>query len=520
MSAAVRPVGAPESSAPRDAGAKGARGRETPFRRFFSDDRLNPIVVKELRQAVQGKALATILVFILFVEILFLGFTLFSIRMGPAGAPQRVDAGREVFSVLFGVLFFVSLFFVPLYTGIRMAFERSDANLDLLFITTLTPRAIIGGKLLAGAYLTVLLFSACLPFMALTYFLRGIDLPTIAMILAAAFVTVAAATQVAILVAALPTSRIFKVLLGFAGLALLFTLFVSGLGMSYALTHTGVAGFSFSMGAGAGGLTVLLGAVFTGVLAFVFSVAAIMPPASDRARPVRKTILGVWLLSGAATLAQGRFLGSAGGETPFVVWLVLATALLGLSLIAAVSERETLGPRVRRSIPEAGLERAIAFLFTSGRAGGLAFGVILIGATFLVATQATGLMKLSRSPDISSALEKMLGVDLYLLAYALTALLVASRLKGRLPPGTTWIVALVLVVFGAWIPPLLGVLFFQARDSASLFPWLALNPFAALDGAHASVYLTVAGFWAGIASLLSIPWFLSEVRAFRPLREP
>ena len=82
--------------------------------------------------------------------------------------------------------------FVPLYAGVRLSLERNDANIDLLFVTTITPGAIIRGKYLTAMALTLLIFSACMPFITFTYLLRGIDLPTIFYCLAVGFLVCAA----------------------------------------------------------------------------------------------------------------------------------------------------------------------------------------------------------------------------------------------------------------------------------------------------------------------------------------
>ena len=76
-----------------------------------------------------------------------------------------------------------SVFFIPLYVGIRVAVERQENNPDLLYVSTLSPARIIRGKFLCGAYMALLFFSACMPFMAFTNLLRGVDLPTVFFIL-------------------------------------------------------------------------------------------------------------------------------------------------------------------------------------------------------------------------------------------------------------------------------------------------------------------------------------------------
>ena len=80
----------------------------------------------------------------------------------PADRPLRLQAA---------ILLAICLLFVPAYTSIRLAFER-DTNVDLLFVTTIKPSAIVWGKMFAALTITVLIFSACMPFMVFTYWLR------------------------------------------------------------------------------------------------------------------------------------------------------------------------------------------------------------------------------------------------------------------------------------------------------------------------------------------------------------
>ena len=88
-----------------------------------------------------------------------------------------------MFTAFMVILAGASIFFIPLYTGVRVAAERQENNPDLLYVTTLSPARIIFGKFLCSAYLVLLFFSACMPFMAFTNLLRGMDLPTVFYIL-------------------------------------------------------------------------------------------------------------------------------------------------------------------------------------------------------------------------------------------------------------------------------------------------------------------------------------------------
>ena len=84
-----------------------------------------------------------------------------------------------MFTVFGVILAGASMVFIPLYTGMRVGAERQDNNPDLLYVSTLSPARIIAGKFLCSCYIVLLFFSACMPFMAFTNLLRGVDLPTV-----------------------------------------------------------------------------------------------------------------------------------------------------------------------------------------------------------------------------------------------------------------------------------------------------------------------------------------------------
>ncbi len=140
------------------------------------DDWLNPIVVKELRQAVKSRiVIAALLIFL----VLQLGILLVILLQNEYRNVTAVslNEGLRTFQVLQGLLLGTCMVLIPAYAGVRLAAERSDTNVDLLFISTLRPRAIIAGKFLAAVVLILLIFSACAPFMTFTYLCAASTFP-------------------------------------------------------------------------------------------------------------------------------------------------------------------------------------------------------------------------------------------------------------------------------------------------------------------------------------------------------
>ncbi|MDM8548501.1 hypothetical protein QUF72_00645 [Desulfobacterales bacterium HSG2] len=204
------------------------------------DDNLNPIMVKELRQAVRSRFVAGILMIclltLLTAMLAFIGET----ALDKGGS---LGMGRRAFSFLFPVFMVPSMIFVPVYTGTRLFRERTRENMDLIFISTIGPAAIIRGNLFAGIIIELLIFSTFLPFMTLTYLLRGVDLPSVFVIMAMAFIAITIATQFALFVASVSSSQVFVLSVAMTGPVIGFCMFIMQTG--YEVLRSGVRSSDF-----------------------------------------------------------------------------------------------------------------------------------------------------------------------------------------------------------------------------------------------------------------------------------
>ena len=479
------------------------------------NDRLNPIVVKELRQALQGKFLIVVLICFLCLQLLTM-----SLFLTNEAVTESFTAGLNVFRVLLGILLGTCLLFVPAYTGIRLASERGDANVDLLFITTLRPRSIIWGKFFAGLVLTILLYSACMPFMTFTYLLRGVDLPSVFILLALDFIVVAVSIQCGILIGCIPANRIFKVILGMGWLVVTVVGFVTLLVTMFApggLLDSGLGSQLDSWKFWRPALGVLVGgSAFIGLLALL-SVALIRPLSANRALPVRIFTTVVWVLTGV-----GAAIWSIGANdfTPIVVWATLHIFLHSIGLFIAVSERERLGSRVRRTIPRRRFLRPLAFLFYSGAAGGVAWSSLMIILTLLFIGMWSIIFPQMQIEDNIEAIEALACLGLYTFSYALGASLIRRRfLANRVTGAYTWVIALILLGITTTIIPL--ALFFLSGHWSK--EWLVASPlglflFSDTEG-FVSNSIAIASVCAIFVGVLSLRWFVRRFNDFRPPRE-
>ncbi|MGH9852510.1 MAG: hypothetical protein ACREBD_21960 [Blastocatellia bacterium] len=476
-------------------------------------DAINPIAIKELRQAVQSRFVTATLMILLCIQLVALGlYLLFS-----GEATTSFDAGRQIFTILLGIVFAAGMLFVPLYTAIRLVAERSDTQVDLLFITTIKPRRIITGKLAAATAINILIFSACLPFMTLTYFLRGIDLPSIFVLMAFCFLVIIACAQLAIFVACIPVSRIFKTVLGLICLIIFFIIYVAMMSSIGTMLIFGVGSRFDNWDFWEVALTLMLiiGA-FCGLL-FVLSVAMISPHAANRALPVRLYVTMVWLLAGVAASVWS---GLIANYLPVDIWMVLSSLVFSLALFVAVSERDTLGRRVKRAIPVSGWKRFFTFFFFSGSANGLAWASVMMGLTMgWVGAWRKILGWMSGVDSLGDNATWMSGIALYFFCYAASGTMLRRRAFGGIGSEWNWLFGGILMAIGGIVPFLVGTLLFlddrwQNQDYGY---WLVGNPFAWEAKEFRLLYAAVGIGWTVILVMLGRRWFVERVRSFRPL---
>ena len=332
-------------------------------------DWLNPILVKETRQALKSfQFTATFILLLIACWVVTMG--------GVAYIGPRIFYAAEGGSLMlwyYGILAFPLAVVVPYAAFRSLASEREDNTYDLLSITTLKPRQIITGKLGSSIVQMGVFFSAITPCLAFTYLLRGIDLPTIAVLLAYLFFWSLALSMVGILVATLTKRRFAHVFLSVAflgGLLLLFRLAI--MEVSFPMIQ-----MSYSyLGSSEFWLFVLVVATFylTSFALAYFAAAGMISFASEnRSTPLRicmlvqmAAIVGwisyAWIVS-LYYLEVVAGLAAAGA----VYWYVMGTML--------TAEHPGMSQRVKRRLPHTTVGRIFFSWLNPGPASGYMFAV-------------------------------------------------------------------------------------------------------------------------------------------------
>ena len=472
---------------------------------------LNPIVIKELRQAVRSWAVTGML--LLFLTVLFITALGFLITQS-FEVDLNMGLGGTMFSTFTVILAGTSVFFIPLYVGIRVAVERQENNPDLLYVSTLSPARIIRGKFLCGAYMALLFFSACMPFMAFTNLLRGVDLPTVFFILCYLFLVVCAANMVAIFLACLPMSRPFKILLAIYGFFQAFGLILPLVRISFEAMRNGVGAMMSGRDFWIGTVSFLgIGVAITGLF-FFLSVALISPPSANRALPMRIYLTVIWLLGGLLSFGWVVQTREAGW---MFAWTYPTFVLMLLALLGTISNSDEISLRVRRTIPKSGPKRALAFVFFNGAAGGLLWVAVILAATYVATWKVTLLFPKSVTPS-DEGTHWFAVTAAYAFAYALTALFIHRKFLSRRPPKLAGVLAVLLAGVWAMVPSI--IMFFLNQLSWKTVEGLQLgnifNLFSLRDEDQRLYHLYFAFGWLLVMMVVNAKWFLRQVKNFRP----
>ena len=180
-------------------------------------DRLNPILVKEVRQALRGR----------YFKLMFwltLGVATFAGLMVVASgaSSDEIDAlGQPFFLVMFGCMSAAVHAFTPFSAYLSTSAEWDENTHDLLVLSNLRPHQIVLGKLLSALTQALLYYSTFGPFLVFAFLLNGIDLLSISVLLVCSLVACTGLSLTGIALASLaPVKAARGILMAVFGAAL------------------------------------------------------------------------------------------------------------------------------------------------------------------------------------------------------------------------------------------------------------------------------------------------------------
>jgi hypothetical protein len=416
-------------------------------------EQLNPLVVKEVRQG-----LRTRIFWVCFGLMLLACVVLSLIAYVETRDAEFARHGRGYFFAYFVCLGVVHFFVIPYNAYRSLAREREDETWVLLVLTGLGPRRILRGKVASFLVQAGLYASAVGPFLLFSYFLNGIDLPTILAVLGLGGAWLVFLTLVSVCAATLADGRLGRAFIHFALLGALGMALVQGLVAAYAMSEMGdrvLRDEEFLYSAG-----VALALMLTdGWLLFEAAASRLSMSTEDYTRGPRRALVGqvlLFMLVGTAVWwAEGMK-----ESVPQVFGLLGMTHLIAVGLFVATDVDGQARPLRAGTRPWS--------LLRPGALRGFRLVVLLLAAWGLV----WALLQVNSQSHASPRDEALVMATLVGPAYGILFISVAVLL-GRMPrsdrlssPVAVRLLFVVSVGLASALPPLVAVLLGLDGDDA------------------------------------------------------
>ncbi len=478
-------------------------------------DRLNPLLVKEVRQALKSRQFAT-----MFGLLLCFAWVASAIGLATMGPDVAWEArGPSMFYVYYLALAFALLVVVP-YSAFRsLAVEQEEHTYELLAITALGPRQIVAGKLASAVMQMLIYLSVLMPCLAFTYLLRGIDLPTIVIVVIWTVGGSLVLSAAGLLFGSLSLQRVTQagasvgtvgglfVVFAYAS-ALVGTMVVGGL-----WEITGPEFWTFNIAA-----ATIAASYFA--LFFLAAAAQVSFASDNRSTPLRVAVFVQFLLW-TGWFAWGWMSQRQAGEVLFG-YAAVAGAHWYVMGIFFTAESPRLSLRVRRRLPQSFLGRVLFTWFNPGPGTGLMFSLGGALTVWLLAEVAAERASWPMGWAGRQSLTLFCAAGVAYLAIYLGAEVLILRLLRRFVAvrvSTGVVVHLMLVFFGAALPSILSLLLDPAtsygpRDFLNYFYTL----FEIANGTLGPLATPLTTFLAAVAAVmlgLNLPGVIREVGQVR-----
>lgn len=351
-------------------------------------DRLNPILVKEARQALKSRQFTVTFTLLLLAGW---GWSVIGIAMK---MPDIYYASSGVY-MLAGYYFILAvplLLVVPFSAFRSLASEREDGTYELLSISTLSSRQIVTGKLGSSILQMMVYYSALAPCIAFTYLLRGIDIISVALLLSITFCVSVLLCTIGLVFAGLSRSRNAQALVSVLLLLLLVIVGFMTVGIVGGLLDQGFSDIPFDDPEFWAGMGALFTAFFAYLMLLIYVAAAQNSFTSDnRSTKIRLAMMVQFILF-VGWVAYGWL--SIGDDDFLMFTMVLFGIHWYIYGTLMICESAKLSPRVQRDLPQSTMGRLFLTWFNPGSGTGYVFTLIhialLVTACYVaVAVQST-----------------------------------------------------------------------------------------------------------------------------------
>lgn len=424
---------------------------------LWCSERINPIVVKEVRQSLKSRQFTISFGLTLVAAI---AWTLLAISM-LVPRIYYVPGGPPLLAGFFLILVLPMMVILP-YSAFRsLTSETEESTFELLSISALSAKQIIHGKMASTCLQMVLYLSALTPCIVLTYLLRGVGLFTILFSLACTILFSVCETGIALMFAAVSRSRMLQT--GMSVILLIGLLIGVFIWASFLLNfglRTGVLAYPTSETLIVG-LAILTVTLLATSLVLRAAAAAIDFPSENNSTSIRwrlfalVSLVYLWMIYLIASTTSAQ-----------VMSVILIASFVVLMLVGCLvtGERGILSPRAQRGLPATFAGRVFLSWFYPGAGVGYVFLCCLFGAIVLscglfeLFADGSGWIDFSRVDIAEMGLLLWCYLALYLGCNRLLIMYLTRWTANRMVASAALLVVLLIV---GHLVPLLAVFYFN-----------------------------------------------------------
>jgi hypothetical protein len=478
-------------------------------------DRFNPIVVKEVRQALKSRQFVG--TFLLLLLAAWAGSI-----FGVSYLGESIDYGSSAVTFYAGFLFALcaaSLVIVPFSTFRSIVEERTETTLELLQITGLSPVQIVRGKTMSAMVQVLVYYCAIAPFIAFTALLPGFDIVQVTFSLVMLLITALCFSMVALAIGSQARNTTFQSLSA---------LFVIAMAFGGMMTF-----FSFMTAAGNGirfdesdtwwalALVVFLG-LSTGYVCEQGAVAQLTFDSDNRTTGIRLAVGAQWLFCWIGLLAFLIVRQQPRNFDALTPILTLTATYITVAGLLFVSAPDSLSRRVSRGLPRSRALRVLWAPFLPGGARGLLYAIMSLFVLGFFVTVLLPQLTLTSILNDRQTTRYAIALAAYSLIYLGAGTLLARLLRRVMQGIYSFQVLAILVLANLLLIVAAEVIHFLSRvNTPQLFdvvnPVLTLRMVADADrgsvdavsclvvAAVVAMAANVSALWCGVRDIVNDP---------------
>ncbi len=487
----------------------------------------NPVLLYHLRQLVRNRVITTLMLLYLAAMTMFL-FTALAAQATGAGSLTSLPFSswfnfQYSSNIATATALFLLTFYYTFTTVAMVVFAATHTAGDRLqehpiFFSPLSPCRLVAGKLQFGFVMSFLFLTMTLPFLTVTFLMRGVDLRVILWTILTYF--------------CLTQLQYFITVMFCAGVTTILRLVLFALPWGFCQFLLSIFGLFFANALGIeivnrndSGLAIVLTVLFFSFMftAGTLSLVQFSPVSANRMVPVR-ILLAVFHLGFLTVLWIGTvYCGSAGHSVQYFVQIIdsghaFLCFLFPYMFLIFICERDSWSPRILRTIPRSLAGRLFTFPFYTGAANAVVF-CLLTFIFELAYIGSTGMIGSSRDYCFRMNLNA-LSAGLLFFDYCATVLLLYNRVLYRYYSRQwNWVPIFAVfasLAFGFFVLIFL-VEFMGLHAGRSIIYelenlWFLPNPVPFNDTGFIGKQLTLAVIWlivltiAGIGSWIACQW--------------